>query len=146
MHAANALVGGTGLVYAWMCYFAVPVDEFAIVNHPWQPALQHAHVLSAPLLVFAGGVIWHRHVWTRVRDKFKQRRTTGLGLALTLVPMIASGYLIQTAGDELWRKLWVAVHLVSSGLWLAGYVAHLLTRPADVAVANTDRGQRIAPT
>ena len=38
--------------------------------------------------------------------------------------MVASGYLIQTAVDGGWRKAWVAVHLITSVLWLAGYLAH----------------------
>jgi hypothetical protein len=41
-----------------------------------------------------------------------------------LVPMIASGYLIQTAVDDGWRRAWVWVHLIASGLWLLGYLAH----------------------
>ena len=45
-------------------------------------------------------------------------------MVLTLVPMVASGYLIQTAMDGDWRKAWVVVHLVASGLWLAGYLVH----------------------
>ena len=54
-HVAAALVGGTGLVYGWMRYFAESDDPFAIANHPWQPHFQHLHVLTAPLLVFACG-------------------------------------------------------------------------------------------
>ena len=53
LHLANLAVSGTGLVYAWMRYLAEPVDEWAIVNHPWQPHTQHLHILTAPLLVFA---------------------------------------------------------------------------------------------
>ena len=29
-HASSVLVGGTGLVFGWMLYFAEPTDEFAI--------------------------------------------------------------------------------------------------------------------
>ena len=126
MHTANALVGGTGLIYAWMRYCAVPADEFAVVNHPLQPALQHAHVVFAPLLVFAAGLIWQRHVGSRLRSGLRENRTTGLALALTLVPMTASGYLLQTATVEAWRTAWIVVHVATSVLWLAGYVAHLL--------------------
>jgi hypothetical protein len=49
---------------------------------------------------------------------------SGVTLGLTLIPMVASGYLIQTAVDDTWRKIWVGVHLISSGLWVAGYLAH----------------------
>jgi hypothetical protein len=128
LHLSNLLVGGTGLVYAWMRYLAEPADEFAIVNHPLQPTFQHAHILVAPLLVFGLGLVWRRHVATRVLGGHKPRRTTGLGLALTVAPMVASGYLLQTAESEGWRTAWIVVHLVTSGLWLAAYGAHLVKR------------------
>ena len=128
LHASNALVGGTGVVYGWMAYFAESADEFALVNHPWQPTFQHLHVLFAPLLVFASGLVWKRHVFARLRSGFRPRRPTGWVLALNLVPMIASGYLLQTASDESWRSAWVVVHVATSVLWLIGYGVHLLSR------------------
>ena len=45
-HAATLLVGGTGLVYAWMRYLVHPADPFAVVNHPLQPLAQHLHILA----------------------------------------------------------------------------------------------------
>ena len=57
---ASLLVGGTGIVYAVMRYACTPADPFAVVNHPWQPQAQHWHVLLAPTLVFALGLIWRR--------------------------------------------------------------------------------------
>ena len=127
LHAASALVGATGLVYGWMRYLAEPADEFAVVNHPWQPELQHLHVLGAPLLVFGAGLIWRRHVWARVRGGFRPRRPTGLALFALLLPMVASGYLVQTAAAAGWRTAWAWVHGVTSVLWLAAYALHLLS-------------------
>lgn len=124
IHASTLLVGGTGLVYAWMLYFVRPTDPYAVVNHSWQPQTQHLHVLLAPLLVFGVGVIWRRHVWEHWTRKVRRGFATGVTLGLTLVPMVASGYLIQTAVDPAWRKAWVVVHLITSGLWIAGYLAH----------------------
>ena len=49
LHTANALVIGTGIVYAWMRYALAPVDDYAVVNHPLQPLTQHLHILVAPL-------------------------------------------------------------------------------------------------
>lgn len=126
-HVANLLVGGTGVVYAWMSYVSEPMDEFAVVNHPWQPAVQHLHVLTAPLLVFACGLIWSRHVWKRVRSGFRGRRPTGLALAASVWPMVVSGYLIQVTVEEHWRTAWIWVHVVTSVLWLAGYCVHQLS-------------------
>jgi hypothetical protein len=124
MHASNLLVGGTGLVYAWMAYLVKPTDPDAVVNHPWQPAVQHLHILVAPFLVFAVGAIWRRHVWNSWRVDIRSRRRSGLALALSLVPMAVSGYLIQTAVEPSWRKAWVVVHLVTAGIWIGGYLLH----------------------
>ncbi len=132
LHVANLTVGGTGLVYAWMLYLAEPAepDPFAIaaLHHPWQPAVKNLHVLFAPLLVFAIGLIWSDHVWKRVRSGFPLRRRVGLTLAALAAPMIASGYLLQTSVDETWHDVWVWTHVGSSTLWIAAYLAHLAGR------------------
>lgn len=124
VHLSTLLVGGTGLVYAWMRYLLPPPDEWAVIHHPLQPLTQHLHVLAAPLLVFGVGVIWSQHVWGHWRRGVPARRRSGLFLLLGLVPMAASGYLLQTTTDEAWRKAWVVVHVASSLLYLAGYVGH----------------------
>lgn len=126
-HAGTALVGVSGLAYAWMLWFAVPADEFAAVNHPLQPDVLHAHVLAAPLFVFAAGLLWVRHVWARVRSNWQPRRRTGLALAALVWPMIASGYLLQVAVDERWRTVWVWVHVATSLAFLPLYALHQLT-------------------
>lgn len=137
LHAANLLVGGTGIVYAVMRYLMSPVDEWAVVNHPWQPQVQHLHVLTAPLLVFACGLIWHRHVIGNLRRGERRGRRTGPGLLVALVPMILSGYLIQTTVTEGWRQVWVVVHLVSSGAWLLAFAGHLARRTAKTRSGET---------
>lgn len=123
-HLGSALVGISGLVYAWMLYVAEPTDEFAIVNHPWQPQLLSLHILTAPLLVLAVGFLWVNHIWGRIRSGYPHRRATGLILAVAVFPMIVSGYAIQVSVDETWRAIWIGVHLVSSALWLPGYLIH----------------------
>jgi hypothetical protein len=123
LHVSNLLVGGTGLVYAWMLYLVEPEDPYAVVNHPLQPQVQHLHILVAPLLVFTAGLIWRRHIWPQWKWGTERRRS-GTTLIYLLVPMIVSGSLIQTAVDDRWRKVWVVIHLATSLLWLAGYLAH----------------------
>jgi hypothetical protein len=132
LHVASALVGGTGLVYAWMRYLVEPADEFALANHPLEPVVQHAHVLVAPLLVFGAGLIFQRHVWARLASGFRPRRPTGVALALLLVPMVLSGYALQTSSHESWRRAWILVHAGTSFAWLGLYAAHLLSpRPPE---------------
>ena len=52
-------------------------------------------------------------------------RRSGPGLLLTLVPMVVSGYLIQTTVTESWRQAWIVLHLVSSAAWILGFAGHL---------------------
>jgi hypothetical protein len=125
VHLSGLLVAGTGLVYGWMRYFAAPSDPYAVVNHPWQPLFQHLHILVAPLLVFAAGFIWREHVWKHWRIGVRGRRRSGLSMMLTVVPMVVSGYLIQTAVAPAWRTAWVVVHVAASLLWMAAYAGHL---------------------
>jgi hypothetical protein len=123
LHLANLAVSGTGLVYAWMRYLLQPADEWAVVNHPWQPLVQHLHVLSAPLLVFAIGLIWSVHAIAKLRNG-RRGRASGLGLMALFLPMAASGYLLQVAVDPEWRRRWIVIHIVSSLLWVGALVVH----------------------
>ena len=125
LHLANALVVATGVIYAVMRYFLETAEEWAVVNHPWQPHVQHFHVLVAPALIFAVGLIWSAHVMSKLRNG-RKGRMTGLGLLVGFVPMAMSGYAIQVVVDEGWRTAWIVVHLVASGVWIAAFVLHLL--------------------
>jgi hypothetical protein len=125
-HASALLVGGTGLVYGWMRYCVEPADELALVHHPLEPTLQAAHILLAPLLVFAGGLLWREHIWGRLRAGASPRRPTGVLLLALLAPMVASGYLVQTTTSDLGRELSVWVHATSGAVWALGYGIHLL--------------------
>jgi hypothetical protein len=123
LHLANVAVCGTGLVYAWMRYLFDPIDEWAVVNHPWQPHFQHIHVLVAPLLVFAVGLIWSAHVLGKLKNG-RKNRVAGIGLTALFLPMAASGYLLQVAVQPGWRQAWIWVHVVSSLVWVVAFVVH----------------------
>lgn len=127
VHGSVAVSGLTGLVYGWMRYFAEPTDEFALVNHPWEPTWKDLHVLGVPLLVFGCALLWRTHVWGRIRAGFEPRRRTGVLLAVLLLPMIASGYVLQTRFGESWRTGWIWIHGLCASLWLATYGVHQLS-------------------
>ncbi len=124
VHVSNLLVAGTGGVYAWMRYALEPPDAYAVIRHPLQPLVQHLHVWTAPLVVFAVGWIFQEHVWRHWRSGVASARRSGATLLATAAPMVASGYLLQTAVEPGWRTIWVGVHLACSALWIAGYLAH----------------------
>jgi len=143
VHLANLAVSGTGLVYAWMRYLAEPADEWAVVNHPWQPHLQHLHVLFAPLLVFAMGLIWSAHVVGKMKNG-PANRSAGIGLTALFLPMAASGYLLQVSVDPGWRLTWMLVHVVASVLWMVAFVVHQVG--AMVAMRRDRRDDGAEPT
>jgi hypothetical protein len=91
---ATAIVFVTGVVYAIMKHLMSPADEWAIVNHPLQPWVLKLHILAAPVLVFALGLIAARHIVPRLR-LIPGRRFSGSLSAWTVLLLVASGYLIQ---------------------------------------------------
>ncbi len=125
-HIVNLLVALTGIGYAYFKYFGHAADPFSAVGSPFVPAFRDAHVLVVPALLFACGLIWRSHVLKNLNAPKKPKRASGIGLLCVLVPMAATGYLIQTAVDETWRKAFVWVHLVTSAVWVSSYLSHSL--------------------
>lgn len=126
LYLSNLLVAATGIVYGALRYFVRPADPFAMV-HPAQPLWQHLHILTAPVLVFAVGLIWSAHALGSLRKGVLARRSSGLSLVAALLPMVLSGYFLQVSVGETWRKVWVVLHLAASLVWIAGLTAHLLS-------------------
>ena len=138
VHLAALAVGVTGLVYGWMRYLLAPPDELSVVNHPAQPLWQHLHVLVAPLLVFAVGLMWSAHAWQRVRTRFPLRRPSGLALFALFFPLALSGAWVQVAESEEMRAWAGGVHSAAGVAWCLAYGVHLaLTVGLPEAVAHT---------
>ena len=103
--------------------------------HPGEPLTRTLHLLTAPLLVFAVGLIWRSHVAPRLFRPF-ERRATGLALAILFAPMVLSGVLLQTSATPEARTFWVWFHGISSSVWAVCYLVHqirLRRRPKRVA-------------
>ena len=131
-HTANALAILTGTLFGCFKYFpSEPFDAYSPAMSPWEPWSHDAHVLAVPVLVYACGVIWRSHVAPQWRGRKSPKlqackKWSGLGLLCVLLPMVATGYLIQVSVNEIWRKTWVIVHLLTSGAWTLSYVLHFL--------------------
>jgi len=119
-------VAASGLGFAWAKYLVKTDDPFAVVNHPWQPLFLKIHILSAPLLVFAFGFVFSRHVVRQWQSQQNRGKRSGLGIVSILAPLILSGYLIQTATDETLLTWFVAVHLVTGVVYLVMMPIHQL--------------------
>jgi len=114
----------TGAVYAWMKYVLTSDDPYAVVHHPLQPWMLKLHILFAPVLVFAIGLVFTQHIWKRWRTGGSAGRRSGLTTLLTALPMVASGYLIQTVtGGPLLTGL-IVVHLAAGTVYAVFFFAH----------------------
>ncbi|MEM7244834.1 MAG: hypothetical protein AAF533_05790 [Acidobacteriota bacterium] len=115
----------TGVAYWIMKDFMEPDPEsFSILGHPWQPHAQHLHVLIAPLWLVGLGLFLRDHVLGRLRAGYRRHRGSGLTLACLVIPMVASGYLIQVSVDETWRDRNALLHVVSSLVFAVVHLWH----------------------
>ena len=125
LHASALAVGGTGLAYGWLKYFHQRAGEFGAEPWPAQGWSQHAHVLTAPVLVFTLGLLVRGHVLPAVRAGGTAGRRSGLLMAAILAPMILSGYAIQVCLEPGARAAMAWVHGPFSLLFLVAYGVHL---------------------
>jgi len=124
---STLIVGLSGIVYAWMKYMMTNDDPFTVVNHPLQPWMLNLHVLAAPLMVFAVGMLTRDHIIAKLKSNgHRHGRFTGLFAVSCLLPMIATGYLVQVFTDETARWISVIVHLATGGLYLVVFGAHVV--------------------
>ncbi len=114
----TALAAVTGLVYAAMRYLMTGTDPFSAYNHPLQPVALHAHVLVVPVLLFAIGWFWGRHVVPKLRSETVARRS-GISLIALIAVMTVSGYGLQVADSPAWRLALAWSHGIS-GAGFAG--------------------------
>jgi len=119
-----ALTAGTGVVYWYMDTMLEPVSEWAAVNHPLQPWVLKAHIIVAPILVFAIGLITMEHIWKHYRSAVQRGRRSGLTAMWVIVPMVLSGYLIQSITQESWLTVMVWVHVGTGLLFGLGILLH----------------------
>lgn len=114
----------TGVGFFWAKYLVRPTDPWAVVNHPLQPWLLKAHILVAPLMVFAVGMIAMRHVWQHYRSGVRPGRRSGITTALALGPMVLTGYLIQAVTHVGWLRAMAISHIVFGVLYALGLAIH----------------------
>lgn len=114
----------TGVAYWWMKEMLTPAEPWAVVNHPLQPWVLKAHILIAPLQVFAVGLITSRHIWRHFRMGVKKGRTSGLVAAGTFVALVLTGYALQVVTAELLIRTLAWAHLVLGIVYSVGVAAH----------------------
>ena len=133
-------VAASGFVYFWMKYLLVSDDPFAVVNHPWEAATLHLHVLASPPFILIFGVLLSSHIVKKLRTFRTPNRRTGLASFATFGVMIATGYLLQVATADAWLRALVILHVASGVVFTLTYGIHLavslklVRRPATAAI------------
>ncbi|MFQ5889465.1 MAG: hypothetical protein ACE5JR_05355 [Gemmatimonadota bacterium] len=120
----SVLTALTGFGYTWTKYFMHTDDPWAVVNHPLEPWFLKLHVVVAPLFMFAIGLIAIRHVWKHIATGVRQARRSGLTMVLVLLPMVATGYLIQVVTHRGWLRAMAISHIAFGVLYVLGMAAH----------------------
>lgn len=121
---SSLLVTATGLVYAWMKYLLPEPAGFSIIRHPLQPLVLKLHIITAPLLLLALGSVAVRHIWRHMVSGTGHGRVSGWSTALTTIPMILTGYLLQVfVAESVLRSLSIA-HIVAGIIYGGGLLVH----------------------
>lgn len=132
LHASALAIAISGVVYGIMKYAMTGSDPDSPLGHPWQPGVLKAHVLAAPFLVFAFGLVARGHALPKWKSGETIGKKSGIFLLGLVAPLVLSGYAVQVfTGDSL-RKGTGWGHTAAGVLFAAAYAAHLLKkRPVD---------------
>ena len=133
-HLACLLVGLSGVAYGVMKYFMAGADPDSRVGHPWQQPMLKVHVLTAPFLIFALGLVFSGHALARLKGGEDPGRTSGAGLLAIASPLVLTGPLIQVLTGDAARQWTGWVHAALGVVYVLAYAAHLLKK----APANGD--------
>ncbi|MBI3449442.1 MAG: hypothetical protein HY049_11060 [Acidobacteria bacterium] len=137
VHGSTAAAGVTGLAYFAFKHLMTGHDPFSAVNHPLQPWALKAHVLAAPILVFAIGLIFRDHVLAKYRNGATRRvKRSGLGLVIAVVPATVTGYLLPALASGSGRDAVAWAHVGFGAALLALHLGHLLVVPAGKGSKN----------
>jgi hypothetical protein len=132
-NASNGLVILTGVALYWAKHQSGAQDPYSNVSGSGELLAHNSHILVAPLLVFSAGLLWKNHIWPKFLHLSLPRMgvikgLSGLVMLATLIPMVASGSLIQITVDDYWRKIAIQTHVLSSLVWTVATVFHWVKR------------------
>ena len=125
-NAMHAVITLSGVAYFCMKHLMATDDPFALVNHPWEPAMLSIHVSSAPLVVVFFGMVFRSHTLRKLLQASPVNRRSGLTSAGSFLVMTLSGYLIQVATSPAVIGIAIWTHVATSVLFVVAYGVHLV--------------------
>ena len=142
---SSIVVGLTGIALGVMKYLMTTDDPYAVVHHPLQPWMLKLHILAAPVLVFAIGAVYTRHIVRNWKSGRREGRRTGIVTILVVLPMILSGYLIQTLTSESWLFRLAMAHIAVGIVYLVMFGAHQRSTEGGRQLPRVPRGSEPPP-
>ena len=144
----HGVVAVTGVAYIYMKYVMPATDPFAVINHPWQPAMLALHVVAAPFFIAFFGMLFRSHTLRQLMCRQAGNRRTGWTSLISFSAMALTGYLLQVTANPVWLAGLVWAHVSTSLLFLAGYGVHLvigwkLSRVSPIAADTLRRAARL---
>jgi hypothetical protein len=139
LHLSTIVLTVTGVVYAYMHYLMKASDPFSVINHPLEPYMLDIHIIAAPFLVVAIGIILHSHILFKIEGGSRAARKSGLVLIPLFVLMAVSGYVLQITSGSI-NRFFFWLHLGSGSVWALVYLAHHL---ASLAVRRMMAANRL---
>ena len=134
-HLACVFVGLSGVAYGVMKYFMAGSDPDSRAGHAWQQPMLKLHVLAAPFLVFALGLVFSGHALARLKGGTDAGRASGSGLLGLAAPMILAGALVQVLTGDAARQWTGWIHAGLGVVYLLAYAAHFLKKKPDDEVS-----------
>jgi hypothetical protein len=111
LYGSTIATAASGITYFAMKHFLEPSDPWAVINHPLEPWALKAHILIAPLMLFAVGLITTQHIWRSLKSSLPTGRHSGRTAAYVFGPLVFSGYLIQSLTSPLTLEVLAWAHL-----------------------------------
>ncbi|MBK8096629.1 MAG: hypothetical protein IPK26_05945 [Planctomycetes bacterium] len=123
-------VAVSGVTLGWMRWWCLPPDEFALVNHPWQPSVHSLHVALGPLAIFVLGIVWSSHARPRLCAGSRPGRRSGVLLLALSMLLVLTGTAVQVIDAERLREWSGPVHAMLGIGWFAVLLLHAVARVA----------------
>ncbi len=144
----HGVVAVTGVAYLYMRYIMTATDPFAVINHPWQPAVLSLHIVAAPVFIGLFGMLFRSHTLQKLLSPNVGNRRTGWMSLISFSTMALTGYLLQVAANPMWVSAMVWAHVSTSLIFVVGYSVHLvigwrLNRVSPISSGEFRRAARI---
>jgi hypothetical protein len=124
LYGSSIVTAMSGVAYFWMKRFVESPDPWAVVNHPLEPWALKVHILAAPFMLFAFGLITTQHIVRSLRSKLPTGRRSGISTTAAFVVLVPSGYLIQVVTSPSGLEILSWGHLALGLACVWGISAH----------------------